>query len=210
MTDNDLTNTVNATSAASANNATNLSSSSNATDVTDIIDQPPLSSSSTPISSSSSLLETDHVVISAIEIAGGDASDDFVKIYNPTSNVIDISNWKLRKKSSTGADSSLRELPVGSAVLPGGYFVWASSANGFAQSIHADASSTGTLASNNSVALFDENGAQIDAVAWGTGTDPYVESIPYPDNPTANQVLERKFVNGVVVDTGNNKNDFTL
>jgi len=43
-----------------------------------------------------------HLVISAIEIAGVVASDDFVKIYNPTQSAVDISGWKLRKKSSTG------------------------------------------------------------------------------------------------------------
>ena len=152
----------------------------------------------------------DHLVIAAIQIVGTATDDDFVKIYNPTSNMVDLSGWKLRKKSSTGTDSSLREFPKGSAIVPSGYFVWASSANGFAQSIGADASSTGTLAANNSVALFDGSGAQVDAVAWGTGTNQYVESSPYPDSPTANQILERKFTNGVIVDTDNNAADFTL
>ena len=89
--------------------------------------------------------------------------------------MVDLSGWKLRKKSSTGTDSSLREFLKGSAIAPSGYFVWASSVNSFAQSITADASSTGTLAANNSVALFDGSGAQVDAVAWGTGTNQYVE-----------------------------------
>ena len=72
-----------------------------------------------------------HLVIAAIQIAGAAADDDFVKMYNPTPNIVDFSGWKLRKKSSTGADSSLREFPKGSAIAPSGYFVWASSVNGF-------------------------------------------------------------------------------
>jgi hypothetical protein len=151
-----------------------------------------------------------HLVLAAIQIAGATTDDDFVKIYNPTPGTVDMSGWKLRKKSSTGTDSSLREFPKGSTITPAGYFTWASSANGFAQSTHADASSTGTLAANNSVALFDGNGTQVDAVAWGTGANQYVEGAAYPDSPPANQTLQRKFADGAVVDTDNNNDDFTL
>jgi hypothetical protein len=116
----------------------------------------------------------------------------------------------LRKRSSTGSDTSLREFPTGSSIAAGGSFVWANNTDGFAESINADASSTGTLAANNSVALFDADGTQIDAVAWGTGTGQYIEGAAYPDSPVANQVLQRKSANGAMVDTDNNANDFTL
>ncbi len=163
--------------------------------------------SSSTISPAASI---NHLILAAIQIAGTAAGDDFVKIYNPTPSAVDISGWKLRKKSSTGTDSSLREFSKGSEVLPNGYFTWASSANGFAASIGADASSTETLATNNSIALLDTNGTQVDAVAWGTGMNQYVEGTPYPESPGANQVLQRKFTDGVIVDTDNNANDFTL
>ena len=77
-------------------------------------------------------------------------------------------------------------------------------------SIGADVSSTETLAANNSAALFDASGTQIDAVAWGTGTNQYVESAPYSQSPATGQVLQRKFIGGTVVDTDNNNNDFIL
>ncbi len=160
--------------------------------------------------SSSSLPAPRHLVLAAIQIAGAATSDDFVKIYNPTQSDVTIGGWKLRKKSSTGTDSSLREFPAESVIAAGGYFTWASSANGFAQSIGADVSSTGTLAVNNSVALLTNDGTQVDAVAWGNGANQYVEGAPYPENPGANQALQRKFIDGVVVDTDNNNNDFTL
>jgi hypothetical protein len=167
-------------------------------------------STDTPSLAPSAPPAINHLVIAAVQIVGVAANDDFVKMYNPTPNAVDLSGFKLRKRSSTGTDSSLREFPKGSTIAPGGYFVWASSSNGFAQSIGADASSTGTLAANNSVALFDGSEVQIDAVAWGTGTNQYVEGAPYPDSPPASQVLERKFVTGAVIDTDNNAADFTL
>jgi hypothetical protein len=168
---------------------------------------PPAAPSSTDVPSAPIV---DHLVIAAVQIAGAAADNDFVEIYNPTPGTVDMSGWKLRKKSSTGTDSSLREFPKGSAIAPGGYFTWASSVNGFAASIGADVSSTGTLAANNSVALQDGAGAQVDAVAWGTGTNQYAEGAAYPDDPTANQILSRKFSDGVVVDTDNNNEDFSL
>ena len=55
-----------------------------------------------------------------------------------------------------------------------------------------------------------EVGRKLMPSAWGTGTSQYVEGAPYPDSPLANQVLERKFINGAVVDTDNNAADFGL
>ena len=88
--------------------------------------------------------------------------------------------------------------------------MWANSENGFADSVNADASSTETLSADNSVALFDANGSIIDQVAWGTGTNQYVEGSAYPTDPTAGQVLERKVVGGAFVDADDNADDFIV
>jgi hypothetical protein len=151
-----------------------------------------------------------HIVIAAVQIAGAVSTNDFVKLYNPSSVAVDMGGWKLRKKSQTGVDYSLRTIPVDMTIAPGGYFVWANSAGGFSTSIGADVSSTETLASNNSVALTDADGNLVDALAWGTGTGQYGEGAPYPDNPAAEQVLARKTAGGAPTDTGNNADDFVL
>lgn len=151
-----------------------------------------------------------RVVIAAVQIAGAAASNDFIKLYNPSSVAVDLGGWKLRKRSQTGADYSLRTIPTGMAIAPGHYFVWANSADGFSASIGANVSSTETLAGNNSVALMDADGSIKDALAWGTGTGQYGEGSPYPDNPVAGQVLARKMKDGVPADTNNNANDFSL
>ncbi len=202
--DNVQVDAMNVVATTSIGNAT--TSVSDVTGTADMVDQAS-PSSSPPLPASASV---NHPVIAEIQIAGAVAGDDFVKIYNPTPVALDIGGWKLRKKSSTGSDASLREFPVGSTIASDARFTWASDAAGFAQSIGADVSSTETLSASNSVALFDASGTQIDAVAWGTGTNQYVEGSPYPQNPVANQVLRRKFAGGMVVDTDNNSNDFTL
>jgi hypothetical protein len=167
---------------------------------------------STPTSSPSGSASTagGHILIAAVQIAGVASTNDFVKLYNPSSVAVDMGGWKLRKKSQTGADYSLRTIPADMTIGPGGYFMWANSADGFSASIGADVSSTETLAGNNSVALTDADGNLEDALAWGTGTDQYGKGAPYPDDPVAGQVLTRKMVDGVPTDTGNNADDFAL
>lgn len=162
--------------------------------------------SSSPNTTSSS----GHILIFAVQIAGASSTNDFVKLYNPTNATIDVSGWKLHKKSQTGTDYSLRTFSANTLVPAGSYFTWANSTNGFSESIDANVSSTETLSSDNSVALLASDGSVVDAVAWGTGTDQYGEGSPYATNPLANQILTRSFSGGSIVDTKNNASDFTI
>ncbi|GAI09179.1 unnamed protein product [marine sediment metagenome] len=85
------------------------------------------------------------------------------------------------------------------------------SAYSYLSELPADATSTQTLAKNNSIALLDEDKNIIDAVAWGSSTDPFVENIPFPQNPAENQSLGRKTnIEGDYIDTDNNSQDFEL
>ena len=153
---------------------------------------------------------SNHVLIAAVQIVGATASNDLVKLYNPTAAAIDMSGWKLHKKSSTGTDYSLKAFPTGSVIGAGQSFVWANSEDGFSETVSANVSSTETLAADNSVALMDAAGTIVDAVAWGTGTSQYGEGPPYPTSPGANQLLSRRSSDGVMADTDNNSDDFAL
>ena len=150
------------------------------------------------------------IEIAAVQIAGDAPDNDFVKLFNPSAVAVDVGGWKLKKKSATGAEYSLRTFPLGSTVPAEGYFVWANGGNGFGAAIHANATSSETLAADNSVALFDASGTVMDAVAWGTGEGQYGEGAPYPADPGAGQALARKFSDGAIRDTGDNAADFTL
>jgi hypothetical protein len=145
-----------------------------------------------------------------VQIAGASSSNDLVKLYNPTSASVDMSGWKLHKKSETGTDYSLKVFPAGSTIAAGQFFSWANATGGFSETAGANVSSTETLSADNSVALMDAAGNIIDAVAWGTGTDQYGEGPPYPTSPGANQLLLRLSSGGTMADTDNNTNDFTL
>lgn len=154
-----------------------------------------------------------HLVIAAVQITGGEGltDQDYIKIFNPTSESANVSGWKLRKRTKTGTESSIKVFPDGSTIAPGGYFTWANSVNGFSATIGANASSTQTLSSDNSIALLDASDVVVDAVAWGSGhVTPYIEGSAYPENPGANQQLARKAEGGTVKDTENNATDFEL
>ncbi|TSD01943.1 MAG: hypothetical protein Athens071426_605, partial [Parcubacteria group bacterium Athens0714_26] len=47
------------------------------------------------------------VVISELKLSGSSATDEFIEIYNRTSNPIDITNWKLTALSQTGSATDL-------------------------------------------------------------------------------------------------------
>jgi hypothetical protein len=173
-------------------------------------DDPTPTPTSTSTPTSTPAVGVNHLLIAGVQIAGASTTNDFVKLFNPTASSIDVSGWKLRKKSSTGSDQSLRELPTGSAIASGGYFFWVNSAGGFSETIGANVSSTATLAADNSVALLDASGTLIDAVAWGTGTNQYAEGSAYPKSPLVNELLERQSVGDVMIDTDDNASDFVI
>lgn len=154
-----------------------------------------------------------HLIINQIQTTGGSgkADNDFIRIYNPTGLTFDIGGWKLRKRTQSGTESSIRVFPVGSSIGPQESFIWANSENDFYFAVSANVSSTATLTDNSSIALFDAAGLVIDAVAWGSGqTNPFVEASPYPENPGAAQVLSRKISQGWPQDTDNNAQDFEV
>ncbi|MDO8516101.1 MAG: lamin tail domain-containing protein [bacterium] len=156
-------------------------------------------------------VESSRLVIAEVQIAGASSSNDIVKLYNPGSASVDIGNWKLRKRTQSGNEYSVRVFPVGSVIPAESYFTWANSGNGYALSVKADVSSGETLAANNSIALEDPSGSIIDALAWGAGhVNPFIEGSVYPANPEVNQVLARKLIGDSIVDTGNNAADFIV
>jgi hypothetical protein len=184
-----------------------------------VANEPPIETNSDELAESSSTDATststaggaiNHLVIVQVQLAGVARSDSFVKIFNPTTRSVDIGGWKLRKRSSTGGEYSLREIAKGSVILSGGYFMWANSKNGFASSTNADVGSAETLAANNSVGLLSSDGTLVDAVAWGIGTNQFGEGVAFATNPASNQVLIRKSAEGNVIDTDNNASDFML
>lgn len=150
------------------------------------------------------------LLIVEVQIEGDNKEEDFIKIYNPSNKTIDISGFKLRKRSSSGKEYSVRVFPRGSKIKERGTFIWANSKGNFSQKIGANVKSTQKLSKNNSIALFNKKGEILDALCWGKSNSPFVEKQCFPQNPSKNEILKRKIENGVYQDTDNNSQDFYL
>ena len=165
------------------------------------------------LSSSSSLQLLPKILISEIQIETSSSSGyDFIELYNPTANNIDISGFQLKKKSSTGKEYSVRVFPENSFISSQNYFLWANSNYASSVKISADITSSQNLSDNNSLTLLDKNKNIIDSLSWGTSTDFFVEGLPFLQNPTADQSLGRKWstTSQGYIDTDNNQNDFEI
>lgn len=164
-----------------------------------------------------------HIVISEVQIIGDNASNDFVELYNPTDNSVDLSGWQIRIKSSTGTDASLVLIGNGISIPAYGFFLWANDEGGYSGTISADISNSNNLSANNSLLLEDASDTPIDKVGWGNSTSPYVEGTAITANPDNNQSIERKAyaisdtvsmtsgadaLKGNGYDSDNNNNDF--
>jgi len=152
----------------------------------------------------------ENLIITEVKVRGVSPDNSFIRIHNPTGREIDVSGFRLRKKSSTGREYSLRVFPSGSSISSGGYFLWANSRGNYHLEADSDVYSTASIASNNSVALVSPEGKIIDALAWGEGENQFKKGDPFPQNPSEDQTIKRREENGSYRNTGNNSRDFYL
>ncbi len=149
------------------------------------------------------------ILITEVQIGDSSSSQhDFIELYNPDNAAsVDISGFQLKKRSSSGKEYSVIVFPKNTAIAPENYFLWAN----YHQGIFPDATTTQSLSRNNSLILFNTEKETIDAVAWGSSTNPFIEGYAC-SNPGTSQVIGRKWLEstGGYSDTDNNYEDFEL
>jgi signal peptidase len=172
---------------------------------------------------------TNHIVISEIQVKGKNANQDAIELYNPTDKEINLHDWNLRKRTSSGNDSSIILLNDKQSYLiqPYGYFLWASNTDGYNTIVNADVTNSSHISENYSIALLDDKGNIIDQVGLGVPSgDQYVEGSYFADNFANNESVERKaqststadslsiggsdYNKGNAYDSNNNSFDFVL
>ncbi len=137
---------------------------------------------------------TTRLIISAVQITGGTGhtQEDFVELYNPTSQPIDLNGYRLVKRTAAGtSDTAIQIWSDAKVILPYHFFLWAN-ANYTSLTVTPDATSSGTLADNNGVALrygASDTGEIVDSVAWGSAANIF-RSVS-TENPSANNSLVR-------------------
>ncbi len=162
-----------------------------------------------------SLAETTHPVISEIKIAGETAKDEFIELYNPTDKEIDLSGWKLKRKTASGNEYPLvSSFPEGTKIPPFSFFL-ITHPEGYKGEVQPDltySSASYSVASNNTIILYNNEEEIIDKVGMGEAAD--YETNPTL-NPEENKSIERKPgeldpEKGNGIDTDNNEADFLL
>jgi len=154
---------------------------------------------------SNNILAKDLIIV---EI--GIRSNSLIKIHNPAPETINISGYRIRRKSSTGKEYSVRVIPKDTIISPNGYFIWSTSRNDFHLSQNAHIWSTTTLSINNSIALIDSKGNIIDALAWGEGKNQFYLNVHFPINPNAEQKIKRLIENNEYINNKDNSKDFYI
>ncbi len=147
------------------------------------------------------------VLISEVQISGEtDAQQEFVELYNPNDQEIDLTDWYLQRKTKT-ADSfssfASSTLFIGKKISAKGYFLIARDGTNYASNITV----TSALTDDNSLALKNPNGEISDKVGFGNASDFEIASAI---NPPADQSIGRKFVDNNEVDADNNLVDFEI
>ncbi len=169
-----------------------------------------------------------HPVISEILINGVNESaasnnDEFVEVYNPTSNPIDVSNWTIDYRSATSTTFNTKyTFPSGTLIQAHKFYLF----GGGGVSNRDNSTETVILGLGNSgggVFLRNSSGTTIDLVGWGSASSSNYEGSAAA-TPSEGISLERKAnsssisatmgiggsdeLQGNGYDTDNNANDF--
>lgn len=172
----------------------------------------------------STTVGTGHLVISEIQIVGTTATDEFVELFNPTGATVNLSGYRLSRKTSTGTLSNLLTTFPNIDLPAGGFYLIAhpTDYDGGA-TVDAVYSTVQSIAANNTIILYSDAGATIvDKVGLGTAGE--FEGMAVP-NPSSSQSIERKIFasstsesmadgadkwQGNNYDSDNNANDFII
>lgn len=133
--------------------------------------------------------QADHIVISEVQIGiVGASTNEFVELYNPTENDIDLSNWKLTRKTGGGVESDLVSTLSGT-IKSHGYFLITHPA-GYDGSVSADAvySQENSIGADNTILIYKDSGSTlIDKLGFNSSSDFEEETETSPSAGTSRE-----------------------
>ncbi|MBI3305778.1 lamin tail domain-containing protein [Candidatus Nomurabacteria bacterium] len=171
-------------------------------------------------------LNVDHLVISEVQAAGADSSDQFIKLYNPTTTDVDLSGWSIQYRGPNATLFSKKNFDSGKKISAGEYFLIArgldaDGSDGYRGDLNGDymthrtfklGISGGTIFLISSITLLSDGNDStiVDKIAYGTGSYLFPESSAFTLAPSANHSIKRKFADNLIQDTNDNAADFEL
>jgi len=164
-----------------------------------------------------------EILIDGVNEQAASNNDEFVEIYNPTGNPIDISNWTIDYRSASSSTFNNKyTFPAGTILQSHKYYLFGgggvANRDNFSQSVLIGMSNTG-----GGVFLRNSSGTTIDLIGWGTAAASNYEGT-VATKPAQGISLERKANTSSTVssmgsggadefagngfDSNNNANDF--
>ncbi len=144
--------------------------------------------------------------ISEVQIRGNTVNDEFIELYNPNSEPINLTGWSIKKKTKSGKEYLLLASSRldGKSISAKSYFL-AVNEGGYQGEIIPDVgwAKSNTIAKNNTILLYDVNQNIIDKVGFGGAQD-------FETNPTSNPGSNQSISRQLETDTDNNAQDFIL
>ena len=111
------------------------------------------------------------ILISEVMAGSSSSSDyEFLEIYNYGSEAVDLTGWTIKKKSSSGAESSLVATSrLTGKTIPVGKYLLLAHDGGYTEAVTADVlwpASYSLAYTNNSILIYSASGTLIDQVSW--------------------------------------------
>lgn len=120
--------------------------------------------------------------------ATGATTNEFIELYNPTDTNIDLTGWKLTKKTSGGTETDIVADFPAKTINAKGYLLIAHT--DYTGTPSSDISYTdNSIATNNSILLYNASDSLVDKVGMGTATD-FEDTAK--TNPSSGDSIERK------------------
>ena len=166
----------------------------------------------TPTVTAPSTGSATSIVISEFRTRGtGSAENEFVEIYNPTTNPVDISNWILSASNIGGTIQNRATVPVGTLLRSGQYYLFAHNSyitpsGGVSPNLRYGTSIT----NDGGVAILNASGDIIDQVGMSEGSF-YQEGATLPAFTGSSNGSYERLDGGDLdscVDTDDNESDF--
>lgn len=112
---------------------------------------------------------SNDIIISQVQVSGNSSTDEFIELYNPTPKDIDLFDYKIQKKSSSGASYNIvSSIPEKSIIKAFSYYLVAHENFSLKEIIKPDFVYTNySLANNNSIVLYNSDNNIVDVVGFG-------------------------------------------
>lgn len=155
-----------------------------------------------------------HLVITEIQIAGqNNVDDEFIELYNPTNQAIDLTGYFIKKRTKTGVneDPLVVSARFSGWVIGSQRYLLLTRQDKYQGQVSSDIfwPSSYNLSSGNTIILYNKSSVLVDKVGWGQAQD-FEGAVALEPDLAAGKSLERKKDNDFYLDTDNNSQDFFI